>query len=269
VSDLPRGCTFNNKHSDDLGLIMLSVNRQLLPANRDEYVYITQRDGAYLFPEGLEDRFIEIEFNYLVGSHQQIRSKAREIANWLYTTSRSELTFDDEPDKYYMAKLANQVDLENLVRAGRFTLTFRCLPYAYADIETLNGNYLYDNGHQYDTGLIYDNPTSFDWIYTKHRSGVFNHSTHKTPLIIKIEGTVTNPKITNETTGEQITLPSISSQTLIVDSEKLIITKAGSNALKNHGGVFPFILASGDNALLFQGLSPNATVTYQWKHKFL
>jgi predicted phage tail component-like protein len=264
------GCIFNLIHSSTLGLVMRSTNRQLLPATRDEYVYSTMVDGSYHFPEGLEDRFIEVEFGFVESTTKNLRLKARKIADYLYTTQRQVLSFDDEPDKYYMAKVSNQLDLEPQIRAGRFTVTFRCLPFAYANANAYDNDpaLLYDNGVQYDSEEMYDNPTGFEWGYSRHRSGLYNYSNHKAPMKLKIEGTVTNPKIVNESTLEEISLPSISSGTLEFDSEKEIVTINGVNALKDMSGVF-LMLASGDNGLVFQGSSPNATVTYQWKHKFL
>lgn len=120
---------------------------------------------------------------------------------------------------------------------------------------------------EYDTGLIYPNPESFEWLYASQFSTLYNYG-QQTPFNFQIVGTVTNPKITNLTTGLVLNLPSITDQTLIVKADKYIVTKAGVNALKDITGDF-IQLAKGDNQLQFEGSSPNATVTMQWLHKFL
>lgn len=130
------GFRFKNKHCWDFGLIMRSVNRQLLPSIEDQYEYVPRRDGAYLFPGAYQDRFIEVELSFVARSQQEIRERAREIAAWLSSRQRERLVFDDEPDKHYMAKVANQIDLEPMMRAGRFQVIFRCSPFALSEEHT-------------------------------------------------------------------------------------------------------------------------------------
>lgn len=257
---------FNGVSSSSFPVVVKSINRQMLPMTKDNYQDMPGMDGSHLFPDKLNDRFISVEFGVIEKSIPDLRYAVREITEWLYTAQREKLIFDDEPDLYYMAKVSNQIDLEPLVRAGRFTLVFRCQPYAYATLTQYN-SLLYDVGNLYDDGLIYDNPDSFDWLYPSQFSTLYNYG-QQTPFNFQIVGTVTNPKITNLTTGLVLNLPSIIDQTLIVKADKYIVTKAGVNALKDISGDF-IQLAKGDNQLQFEGSSANATVTMQWKNKFL
>jgi phage-related protein len=59
------------------------------------------------------------------------RGKVWEISAWLYTEERKILTVDDEPGKYYVGKVEDQVDLEQAFLLGKFQLVFRCEPFAY------------------------------------------------------------------------------------------------------------------------------------------
>ena len=128
---MSNGMIFNGRHSSDFKLAMRSDNRQLLPATRDEYQYAIDRDGSVLFDDALDDRFIEVSFTTLTDTGNELQQKARQIASWLRTKERTRITFDDEPDKFYMGKVSTQVDIERVANMGEFTVTFRCEPYAY------------------------------------------------------------------------------------------------------------------------------------------
>ena len=85
-----------------------------------------------LFDNGASDRFIELGHFIPKNSLADLRTATRAISAWLTTEERKLLIFDDEPDKYYMAKVDGAIDLEQIVSSGQFDVTFRCEPYAYA-----------------------------------------------------------------------------------------------------------------------------------------
>ena len=110
---------------------MRSKNRQLLPEPNDRYVQVPGRQGSILFPGGLADRRIEIDCAFVGSSLADIRAKARDIAAWLHTDDRANLSFDDETGKTYRGKLASAVDFDHIGKMGQFSLTFICEPLAY------------------------------------------------------------------------------------------------------------------------------------------
>lgn len=114
---------------------MRSRNRQLLPEPNDSYVQVPGRNGSILYPQGLYDRYIELDCAYVGEDLPDIRVKAREIASWLYTQDRVVLSFDDEPNIYYRGKLAGKVDLEHIGKMAQFSLIFRCEPFVYGGEE--------------------------------------------------------------------------------------------------------------------------------------
>lgn len=257
--------TFKGIHSSSLGLIMRSINRPILPLVQDEYVDVPGRNGSILFPGSLSDRFIEIQFSFVEKSIPDLREKAHQIADWLYSEDREPIIFDDEPQYTYMGKVANQVDLEQIARAGTFVVTFRCLPYVTTTPEH------FDQTHEYDTGLIYPNEGGFTWNFaTLHTSGLYNYG-QPTWLKITIQGTIlTDIKVTNVNTNSTLVVPPINNQTLLIDGEEL---KAYIDDVEvTTTGDFPN-LQSGDNGLLFEGGTrqqrPNAVVSYEWLHHVL
>lgn len=127
------GLIFNGRHSSEFGLIMRSKDRTVLPSVREDYEYLPKRNGSIHFFHGIDDRFIEVEFCFVEKNMPSLREKVRKIAGWLFTTSKEKLIFDDEPDKYYMAKVGNQISLDQFIYTGTFTVIFRCEPFAYVD----------------------------------------------------------------------------------------------------------------------------------------
>lgn len=125
------GFSFNGHHCSEFGLAVKNRNRQLLPAANDRYLEIPGRHGSYHFPGELQDRVIELECAFMGATRQELREKSRQIAAWLYTKEKAVLSFDDEPGKYYYAKLDGAINLEQLFVLATFTLTFRCNPLAY------------------------------------------------------------------------------------------------------------------------------------------
>lgn len=262
--------TFNGVDSKSFDLVMQSVNRQVFPATQDQYVNVPLKDGSYLFPNSLKDRTIAVDFTLVFDTLTDLRIKMRDIANWLNVKNRVKISFSDETDKYYMGKLSKQLDLSQTMRTGTLSVQFRCLPYAYAPLTEYNENYKYDSDLQYDAGLIYPNPSGFNWVYGTQTSSCYNYSFVDAPFIVQIDGTVTNPTITNLTTGDSLVLAtSISNQTLLIDSDRKIITIDGENALNYLSSGDFFDLQTGSNKFQFEGTNPNAAVTFQWVHQFM
>ena len=99
---------------------MRSKNRQLLPETNDSYVQVPGRNGSILYPQGLRDRYIELDCAYVGEDLPDIRVKARDIAAWLYTEDREILSFDDEPNVYYRGKLAEKKKMKHIDKMAQF-----------------------------------------------------------------------------------------------------------------------------------------------------
>ena len=124
------GITFNGVHSSIFGL-GTKIIRPLLPGNSDAYIDVHGRAGSILFPGKPKDRFISVEFGFMPTTRELFRSKVWEISAWLNVEERKILIIDDEPGKYYIGKVEDQVDLEQAYLLGKFTATFRWEPFAY------------------------------------------------------------------------------------------------------------------------------------------
>ena len=117
---------------------MRSRNRQLLPYPNDSYVQVPGRQGSVHFPRELNDRHIDLDCAFVEANLPNLRTRAREIAAWLYTQGREILSFDDEPGKHYKGKLLLSVDFSHLATMGEFRITFLCEPLAYGELVSTN-----------------------------------------------------------------------------------------------------------------------------------
>lgn len=130
---IPGAYKYKNIHSTDFKLVSKSLNRPILPIMRINTIEIPGVHGSYDFGNNTYgNRQISMLITYVGKDYNELRLRAREIAAWLTSKRYEPLIFDDEPDKFYLARIYNQVDFENLWRLGRTTVTFDCQPFAYS-----------------------------------------------------------------------------------------------------------------------------------------
>ena len=105
----------------------------LMPEIRSRKQQVPLRHGAYDFgAKYYNERLIRIECI----THKVIsREDSREIAYIL--ARKSQIRFWTEPEKYYIGRIYDAPELEQLRNTGnRFTLTFTCEPFAYGISKT-------------------------------------------------------------------------------------------------------------------------------------
>jgi predicted phage tail component-like protein len=268
---------------NDLGLHLLAGSDEtMMPETRQDTLTIPDRHGAIVFDSYLEPRRLFPQI--LIPSQatlNDVQGIVRKVSSLLvdeYGNPKDvKLIYDYEPDKYYIARLTGYISVDRIAKAGIFLIPMYAYdPYAYAGMTAYDptNSQVYNTGLQFDSGLMYPNGTSFLWAYNKHYSGVYNYSYYITPLRVVIEGEVINPKITNQITGKtmSIGIQLKAGEKLYIDGQNLTVIHEvngiRSNSITNLQGDF-IGLISGDNPLLFEGGLPNATVTFNWEHKFL
>jgi len=267
----------------------------MLPVLRKRELVIPGRHGVYDFGDNtLEKRVIEVELKYIGTSLNELRTRARQIAYWLNGYSGTKkLIFDDEIDKWYVAKIYSEIGLQNLFKLGQCAVQFECEPFAYATLDQYDETYSYGSGQEYDAGLIYPNqrtvydwyflapffnvrhPDSrewcgFAWSFNPHMTSLYNYGTIETPFTITIYGEVENPRIYQETTSAAFTISAnmTAGSTMIIDSENMTVTLNGANYLHKMTGNF-LNLEVGANGFFFYGTNPHAEVTFSWNHRWL
>lgn len=129
---------FNEVESSSFNLVCKSVKRPLLPAVKVRRVELTGISGVYDFDDdGIEYdmRSITMKIQYIGTSYEELRTRARQIAAWLSTSTWAKLRIHDEDDKYYLAKVTGEIDLDNLWESGSADVEFDCQPFAYSVTE--------------------------------------------------------------------------------------------------------------------------------------
>jgi predicted phage tail component-like protein len=220
---------------------MRSRNRQLLPYPNDSYVQVPGRQGSVHFPRELADRRIELDCAFVGSSLADIRTKARDIAAWLHTTDRANLSFDDETGKTYRGKLASAVDFDHIGKMGQFNLSFVCEPFAY--------------GSEVTTNFANDSAT------------VNNAGTCPTPAIIEatFTGAATEFKVTLGTEYIRVVHGFVLNDTLKIDTGTGAVLINGTRAMDKldwQNSIF-FELATGNNTL---SITPSGRCTATVKH---
>ena len=259
------GFDFNGKHSfRDFGLVTKIKNRPLLPEPKIVVEEVPHRDGELDFSEVNPDkrtkykpRTIEVECAFVQRNMKYLQQKAHMIAAWLAAGERS-LIFDDETAVFYLARVVNRLDLENqIARIGRFTLQFKCRPFAFSRIKS-NEQPRFGQGLLFGYGCRFSGPTIFP-ISGPTNLNIHNPGTYVKPLI-RITGAFETLSFTcgNRTLHcNAVQLGGV----LEVDCEKMEAVKDGSfNALNSLAGNF-IEFAHGENLLQITGTGINCTIT--------
>lgn len=129
---------FNETESSTYKLVCKSVKRRLLPAAKVRRIDLIGTSGVYDFDnDGNEYSMcaLTMKIQYIGDTYEELRSRARSIAAWLSTGTWAKLRIHDEDDKYYLAKVTEEIDLESLWESGSADIVFDCQPFAYSVTE--------------------------------------------------------------------------------------------------------------------------------------
>ncbi len=261
-----KGFVYNGKHSyKDMGIVMKSKNRPILPEPRIIVEEIPNMDGEYDFSDSNPDghtkykpRVIEVECSFLQRDITHLRIKAHEIAPWL-ACGEQQLIFDDETSVYYLARVANKLDLATeIARIGRFTLQFKCRPFSFSRVRSDQVPQL-GIGLQLGYGYRLDmTPTIFQ-VTGSALFSIFNPGTYVKPTI-RINGSCNTISFT--VNGKTISYEAaLANNQLDIDCDRQTAIKDGLvNALNNISGNF-LELVNGLNNFQISGTGLNCTVS--------
>lgn len=133
------GFIYNGINSKNMKIKAKLTRWQASPALRNSYEVVPGKAGVADFGCDSSERIITISCNvYPQKSFADLVSVLDSIAEWLNPMNGlKQLVLEDIPDRYFYARLTEQVDCERLLRtAGAFELKFICPdPHAYALID--------------------------------------------------------------------------------------------------------------------------------------
>ncbi|KIP21139.1 Phage-related protein [Anoxybacillus ayderensis] len=167
---------FDGIRSEELNIKVLRFRNPALPTFEDNYENVPGRHGSLVFPKEFGTREIEIDCLITHESREKRRQDIRKLSR-IFTRQESKLILSEEPDVYYIGKLAGSFSIDVRKTLSSFTLVFRCQPFRYA-IDTRELTFDMDsNSVQY----------------------ISNHGTAETYpsfMIQAVFGEIQNPKIT-------------------------------------------------------------------------
>lgn len=268
-----RGLTFKGLHCyDDFGLYMRSEDRALLPALRKKEIIIPGRHGVYDFDDNTYDkRIISVKFMHVEQGLTALRLKARKIAAWL--SGKGLLIFDDEPDKYYIAKVYSNVSITDIATSAEFTIQFECQPFACYFIDT-SQDFMLDSDILLDSDIRLDDVFSFqvtgNTVVEINNFGTqeINYKSQQGSVwSIIITGSFSNISISMN--GKTFTYNEpIINQVVEIDNVKCLVKTSGINKLSVTNAEFLSILP-GINDVTITGAGLNCEVLFKYNPLFL
>lgn len=244
------GLFFKGKHSyKDMGLFMRSDNRTVLPEFRKYELEIPGKHGSWDYGGNtFAKRIITVTFSVVKNSFADLRQQIRKIAIWL--AGEGKLIFDDEPQVYYEAKVYDPIDLTQIQTSGEFSVSFECQPLAKSVFDVLD-EILLDNDIPLDSDVYLDSPDMYIFDITQSTTiNIDNFGTMPTKPRLTLVGSFSDFYITiGDKTISYLTEED--NATIIIDCEKMTITKNGENAISKCSGDLDtfFELQPGENEI--------------------
>ena len=120
----------NGNNSNELtGLLIQSLPPISKPLMRTSVEEIDGRDGDIVTNLGYSAYDKELSIG-LYGKYD-----VDDIIEYFVNNSKGQVTFSNEPDKYYNYEIINQIDFERLIRFKTATVTLHCQPFKYSNVE--------------------------------------------------------------------------------------------------------------------------------------
>lgn len=124
---------FGGKNSyDDFGIFISKRPSIPSPKRRINTINIPGRDSNLKFDEKTyEDITLTVECS--VKDKQNLANKIDDIKSWLFNLGESDLVFNFQPDKKYIAQVVNSIDFRQTYKVfSGFPIIFNCRPFKYA-----------------------------------------------------------------------------------------------------------------------------------------
>jgi len=267
------GFKFGENHSDDFKIVMKSINRPILgnmiPRENESY----GRDGFTDYENNrVSKRIISVYCTFEASSINDLRNSIRNVSKWLYSKNAEKLIFDDEPDKYYLARIYNQIDLESFTRYGIFKIVFECQPWAFNLLSSQNLDITWEEATMTwaEATFTWEGSAAYKFYnITSAQDLEFNNVGTKETDFNSSPGAISRITVTGSAepliltlNDKTITYNNLEAFTLEIDNLKQTIEILGSNQLHNASGDLEtfFTIKPGNNVLNVSGANLNITL---------
>lgn len=249
---------FNGIKSSDRNIVLKGYKPIFLPALNVEYEQVPGRNGSIEFNDNTrQDIVIEVDIAILGDSKQEVMANARAIEYWL--SQKGQLSFWDEPQRFYIGRIVNQIPLERQVAWGDVTLLFRCEPFAYF-IKSMAEEIILGDDIPICEQITLDRATAVHTITGPTTIQIENNGAFDLQPFMKIEGSFTNLAI-----GSLIINKPLQNDTLYIDNENVLVYTIEAGARVNW---LPYVsgdvlrLKHGVNDVQISGTDLNFTLSY-------
>lgn len=274
------GMTFNgiDTGAAPYGLILEHRHVALIPKTRDRAVMIPGRPGSHDFGTELGERSILIDGYISQTTNANLEAAVPAIASLFDPTNEAgsdrgykQLIFDTQPDRYYLAKLTGEPQVDRNATTATLTLQLRCAdPFAYALAATVATGAVAVIGGL-DVGLI---DVGLLDIAPSVSLTVTTGGTYRTDAVIDVTmaGGYTGPLIVvSLTTGQWVswngTLAPSDAFTVDGTTQRAYVNGVLSMSGVVSGSRWPQLLAAQSNLIQVLGPSPtlitSISVTYR------
>lgn len=256
-----------------------SIHRPVLPSIRPRMTQIYGKSGVIDYGGGdYETRQIVMHIAFIGKSFIELRSRAREIAKWLSSGAWAKLTINDEPDKYYLARVLTSINLETMQRLGQADITFECQPFACMAVDTGADPTWDEADFPWMTEIPWDMVESYQFAatgstnYTFHNPGTQEigcNSPQGSKLDIVITGSWNTLEVSMN--GRTLEYTEAGSGMLVIDNVEMEAKLDGVNKLsKIDGDIDTFLsLVPGGNTIEIDGAVIDVTVTIDFTPMWL
>ncbi len=218
-----------------LNVQVLADSRQdLLPSIRENVETLPGKDGEIDFGNHLAPRLLELQ----VASEEGLSAKEKEERQILYahyldpTKGDKVLLFEDDLQKRYNVKYSGKIDPDCYPTWLKFTIPFKM-----------------------------NTPDVQSATVGKHSGSgtITNSGNAKTPILIEITGSITNPTISIGSSSISYTGTIPAGQTLAIDTGKMTASLNDLNVIDKITGDISYKLPPGDTAIT---ASDNVTISW-------
>lgn len=257
---------------EDFGFRALTSHSNSSSGNFDRKLqYIPGRFAPWDFGVQSKGKTMEIPCKTLCKTEAEFEENINRFNAFVLDDKKSpknlKMYYDYEPDKFYYVQLDTPFDPDRSTYLKGLSLQFFAgdsNKYASSSQYDPDNKILYG---QVKKGDFYPNTQTFQWLYNRHYSGVYNYSNFTTDIKITIVGTVKNGSVTHMQSAKKLTFPDITNGRIVLNSENKSVEKNFSDTFEGSNYNF-FELNKEDNGFLFEGDIANAKVTFDWFHRF-
>lgn len=263
---------FNNIESKTHKLICRSVKRILTPGMKSRSIELNGKSGIIDFGNNDYTAFtLVMHIAYVGESYIDLRSRTREIAAWLSTKNWQKLIINDESDKYYLARVISEIDLDTFKRLGEADISFICQPFAYMLADTGADDTWEEASYPWITPIPWDNTDTYNFTATGAKAFTFENPGTKETNFRSPQGSKFDIRITGSFTTLSLSLNGktfnynqvVTNGTVTIDNVEMEVDLNGINKLNFiSGDIATFLeVVPGDNIISVSGTGLNVEIT--------